>query len=125
MNSDLQYLANTLFYNDKLEPGSDTVGTRRLHFTNVAALPHGPKWLAEVVSINSGVAFIDTSSGVTGLCCMEDEGGVTNIGEARIISELAATIQKGGVFDIAIISPYRKQLAVLKQECAAGFRVTL
>ncbi|XP_051008450.1 DNA replication ATP-dependent helicase/nuclease DNA2 [Acomys russatus] len=122
MNSKIMSLSNKLTYEGKLECGSDRVANAALTLPNLkdvklslefyADYSNNP-WLARVFEPDNPVCFLNTDK--VPAPEQTENGGVSNITEARLIVFLTATFIKAGCSpsDIGIIAPYRQQLRII------------
>ena len=124
MNDDINTVSNTLIYGGDLSCGSAEVAARRLEFPppGAHALPpprQQPDWLRVAVKPAAGVVVLSTDN-------MKEQSlerkskaarGYENATEAALTAVLVQGLIKCGVQseDIGIISPYRAQLRLLRQ----------
>lgn len=120
MNRKIMSLSNKLTYEGKLECGSDRVANAVITLPNLkdvrlefyADYSDNP-WLAGVFEPDNPVCFLNTDK-VPAPEQIEN-GGVSNVTEARLIVFLTSTFIKAGCSpsDIGIIAPYRQQLRTI------------
>ncbi|GLE03215.1 hypothetical protein PINS_up012094 [Pythium insidiosum] len=131
MNSDIMALANRLIYSDKLKCGSFGVANNQLELVfaeDVERMARG-LWPLTVLGSEHGVQFLNTDI-VPGVSeTKAQRNGITiegtrgakkmeNVVEAQIIAGLVSLLIIGGVplDEIAVISPFRSQVALIWQE---------
>ncbi len=115
MNQQIQTLANHLIYDGKLQCGNDEVRNRKVTVKEVQGgliKNNCSGWLSAVLDPERRVVFLDTQD----LCPEVLETKQENVFEAEICQKI---VQEMAVFfsdseSIAILSPYRRQLALLK-----------
>ncbi|XP_021507111.1 DNA replication ATP-dependent helicase/nuclease DNA2 isoform X3 [Meriones unguiculatus] len=122
MNSKIMSLSNKLTYEGKLECGSDRVANAVMTLPNLkdvklnlefyADYSDNP-WLAGVFEPGNPVCFLNTDK-VPAPEQIEN-GGVSNLTEARLIVFLTETFIKAGCSPshMGIIAPYRQQLRII------------
>ncbi|XP_076981221.1 DNA replication ATP-dependent helicase/nuclease DNA2 isoform X2 [Tamandua tetradactyla] len=122
MNSKIMSLSNKLIYEGKLECGSDKVANAVINLPNFkdvklelefyADYSENP-WLNGVFDPNNPVCFLNTDK-VPAQELVEN-GGVSNLTEAKLIVFLASVFIKAGCnpSDIGIIAPYKQQLKII------------
>ncbi|XP_052019735.1 DNA replication ATP-dependent helicase/nuclease DNA2 isoform X2 [Apodemus sylvaticus] len=122
MNRTIMSLSNKLTYGGKLECGSDRVANAVLALPNLKDVRLGLElyaeyadspWLATVFEPDSPVCFLNTDK--VPAPEQVENGGVSNITEARLIVFLTSTFIKAGCSpsDIGVIAPYRQQLRII------------
>ncbi|XP_035307113.1 DNA replication ATP-dependent helicase/nuclease DNA2 [Cricetulus griseus] len=129
MNSKIMSLSNKLTYEGKLECGSDRVANavitlpnfkdvkRSLEFS--ASYSDNP-WLAAVFEPDNPVCFLNTDK--VPAPEQTENGGVSNITEARLVVFLTSVFIKAGCSpsNIGIIAPYRQQLRIINDLLACS-----
>ncbi|EDL32070.1 DNA2 DNA replication helicase 2-like (yeast) [Mus musculus] len=122
MNRKIMSLSNKLTYAGKLECGSDRVANAVLALPNLkdarlslqlyADYSDSP-WLAGVLEPDNPVCFLNTDK--VPAPEQVENGGVSNVTEARLIVFLTSTFIKAGCSpsDIGVIAPYRQQLRII------------
>eukprot|EP00397_Hematodinium_sp_SG-2012_P002090 GEMP01002096.1.p1 GENE.GEMP01002096.1~~GEMP01002096.1.p1 ORF type:complete len:1380 (-),score=300.30 GEMP01002096.1:741-4880(-) len=112
MNEDVQLLPNILCYNGKLACATEAVQRRQLKCVLSAS---SPLWVQHALSAERSVVFCDTN-----IAMRESENKASNPGEVSVVSELVSNLIAGGVSpdDIAVLSPYRSQIACLRKALA-------
>ncbi|KAL6038365.1 hypothetical protein STEG23_000884, partial [Scotinomys teguina] len=122
MNSKIMSLSNKLTYEGKLECGSDRVANAVIALPNLKGVrlnlelyanDSDNPWLAAVFEPGNPVCFLNTDK-VPAPEQIEN-GGVSNITEARLIVFLTSVFIKAGCSpsNIGIIAPYRQQLRTI------------
>jgi len=131
MNRDIMLLANRLVYGDKLKCGSFHVASNLLSLRWHRQETVGQKlaWPIRVLTDSQGVMFLDTDS--MGDAATESSGGgqvgssgrrrMENVVEAQVIAGLVELLVLASVpaEEIAVISPFRSQVALIQQQLAA------
>lgn len=130
MNRDIMLLANRLVYGDKLKCGNDRVASNHLQLKWLCqeTVAQTSVWPMQVLTNDKGVVFLNTDAmgqateesssnaqnGMSGRRRME------NVGEAQVIAGLVASLVLGSISpeEIAVISPFRSQVAIIRQELA-------
>lgn len=122
MNSKIMSLSNKLTYEGKLECGSDKVANAVIALPNFkdvklnleldAGYSDNP-WLAGALEPDSPVCFLNTDK--VPAPEQTENGGVSNITEARLVVFLTSLFIKAGCgpCNIGIIAPYRQQLRTI------------
>ncbi|CAH6789767.1 DNA replication ATP-dependent helicase/nuclease DNA2 [Phodopus roborovskii] len=122
MNSKIMSLSNKLTYEGKLECGSDRVANALITLPNFkdvkpnlefyANYSDNP-WLAGVFEPDNPVCFLNTDK--VPAPEQTENGGVSNITEARLVVFLTSVFIKAGCSpsNIGIIAPYRQQLRTI------------
>ncbi|XP_034380410.1 DNA replication ATP-dependent helicase/nuclease DNA2 [Arvicanthis niloticus] len=122
MNRKIMSLSNKLTYEGKLECGSDRVANAVIALPNLkdvklslelyADYSDNP-WLVGAFEPDNPVCFLNTDK-VPAPEQIEN-GGVSNVTEARLVVFLTSTFVKAGCSpsDIGVIAPYRQQLRVV------------
>jgi DNA replication ATP-dependent helicase Dna2 len=134
MSADIMSLSNELIYNGRLKCGDQDIARQVLnipnqtalqslhHHTETSSLPRicpGPTssscHLARTLEPCNRVLFLDTDPLGTDLETAQGSR-ITNDTEARLISQLAASLLAAGIrpADIGVVSFYRSQLALLR-----------
>ncbi|XP_021061522.1 DNA replication ATP-dependent helicase/nuclease DNA2 [Mus pahari] len=122
MNRKIMSLSNKLTYAGKLECGSDRVANAVLALPNLKDVKlslelyadySGSPWLAGVLEPDNPVCFLNTDK--VPAPEQVENGGVSNVTEARLIVFLTSTFIKAGCSpsDIGVIAPYRQQLRII------------
>ncbi|KAG7381794.1 Tripartite DNA replication factor [Phytophthora pseudosyringae] len=131
MNRDIMLLANRLVYGDKLKCGSIKVASNHLKLRWQRQDTIGQKfvWPMRVLMNNNGVMFLDTDamgeatteSSSTALLGGSGRRRMENVVEAQLIAGLVELLVLGSVppEEIAVISPFRSQVALLQQHLTA------
>ncbi|KAF5826217.1 AAA domain-containing protein [Dunaliella salina] len=124
MAADIMALSNELVYNGTLLCGSESVARSRLHLTHWCATgaaagahtPPMPTWIKQALDPERRVVFLDTS-GVVSCMEQEEDGVVSNPGEAGLVGQLVQYILECGAQeeDIGLVSPYRAQVSLLEK----------
>lgn len=129
MNSSVMRLANAMIYRDRLKCGTAAIASSTLSLPRFdlwhAGCGDGPAapapWLVRAVDPTQSVAFLDTAQ-VPGV---ETRVGhlVRNDVEAKLVVRLVEELSSAGLSDdaIGIISPYRVQLKVIRQQMGGRF----
>nr|CDS15042.1 dna2 helicase [Echinococcus granulosus] len=119
MNSQILHLANTLFYDGRMQCASDEVANRTLKLLKVVDPPKG--WLTRVLSpdLADSVILLDTQ-GICNLAASPFDANV-NYREIEIVKEVFTNLTQRGVEadEIGVIAPYRAQVDALRQ-CLHG-----
>lgn len=122
MNSKIMSLSNKLTYEGKLECGSDKVANAvialpnfkdvKLNLELYTGYSDNP-WLAGALEPDSPVCFLNTDK--VPAPEQTENGGVSNITEARLVVFLTSLFIKAGCgpSNIGIIAPYRQQLRTI------------
>ena len=123
MCADIMALANTLTYAGRLRCGTPAVAARALHAPHLARLDAAPRWLQHVCRPDRAVVFADTDA--AGRAAHESRPSaplLTNAYEAALVALALRALLAAGVPapSIAVIAPYRAQLALLRRVCAAA-----
>ncbi|KAL5966724.1 DNA replication ATP-dependent helicase/nuclease DNA2 [Taenia solium] len=119
MNSQILFLANTLFYNGRMQCASDEVANRTLKLLKDVDKPKG--WLARVLSshLTDSVILLDTQD----ICNFANSPFDNNVNsrEIEIVKQVFANLtQRGMEADkVGVIAPYRAQVDALRQ-CLHG-----
>lgn len=119
MSEEIQSISNAFVYGGALRCGTEAVARSRLTVdpTAVAALRAADPWMHRVLSPDEPVVFIDTGSSLS--TREQSKGDITeNHGEAALairIADAAIGLQVPGD-DVAIISPYRSQVALINDK---------
>jgi DNA replication ATP-dependent helicase Dna2 len=123
MSEEIQSLCNTFVYNGTLRCGTKEVATARLavDMESVNALHATNPWMQSVLLPDNPVLFIDTS-GAPQRFLEHSMGDITeNNGEADLAIDIAEhAVQLNVQGDaVAIISPYRSQVALINEKICA------
>lgn len=117
MNEQVQVLPNELIYNGKLICGNATVHNRLLTYEKKQFDVNSPDfvqhpWLKPILNPAQAVIFLNTEDQI-----LEEPNGQENRGEAELCKKIADQYVNMGINpkDIGILSPYRRQLAVVKE----------
>ena len=140
MCADIMALSNTLIYNGRLKCGTPAVASRSLSLPNIDALKHyhhnpqtllstpttkniclnpsrGSCWLADMLDPALKACLVNTDPLLP--LSRESESGsrITNSLEATLTAQLVDALITTGVpaIDIGVITLYRSQLALIKQ----------
>ncbi|CAD7941179.1 unnamed protein product [Amoebophrya sp. A25] len=113
MNEEIQKLPNKLIYNGKLVCGSDAVKYRKLTAYTLGDVTTKEGWLRAALDPDRKVVFLDTMDSLPEDMASRQE----NQGEANLCQELVRSLLSLGLFeaDIGVLSPYRRQLALIKE----------
>ncbi|KAF1765602.1 hypothetical protein GCK72_005554 [Caenorhabditis remanei] len=121
MNREISMLSSKLFYENRLLCGNEAVSRSSLDRTGDYSVPEGlDEHIRKTLSgdISDSCVFLDTQSSLNHSmqCNDEDGGGMSNDGEAKIISELCKRFIQSGVkpSEIGVMSAYRKQVDHIK-----------
>ena len=139
MCSEIMSLSNTLIYSGRLKCGTPAVATRSITIPNMAALKFhhhssttllalsqrsicpnpikGPCWLRSLLDPATKVAFINTDPLLPLAREIAHGSRITNPVEAALTTQLVESLVTVGVqpVDIGVITLYRSQLSLLKQ----------
>lgn len=140
MCEDIMTLSNTLIYNGRLKCGTSAVASRSISIPNMAALKshhHNPQsvqatdprticanpgrsscWLRDLLDPSSKACFVNTDRLVPqSREVLENGSRITNPTEAILATQLVESLLTVGIkpTDIGVITPYRSQLALIKQ----------
>ncbi|XP_040588189.1 DNA replication ATP-dependent helicase/nuclease DNA2 [Mesocricetus auratus] len=129
MNSKIMSLSNKLTYEGKLECGSDRVANAVIALPNFkdvklslefSANYSDNPWLAGVFEPDNPVCFLNTDK--VPAPEQTENGGVSNITEARLVVFLTSVFIKAGCSpsNIGIIAPYRQQLRIINDLLASS-----
>ncbi|KAL4448106.1 hypothetical protein ABPG75_005325 [Micractinium tetrahymenae] len=119
MAADIMLLPNTLIYNHALRCGTDGIAqaTLRLGPGGAASLAALPPWLQAALDPQRRIVFLDTAQ-VEGARETVVGDAVSNGGEAALVLRMLQAAVAAGVAqeDLAVISPYRLQVALLERQ---------
>ncbi|CAI5701481.1 unnamed protein product [Peronospora effusa] len=130
MNRDIMLLANRLVYDNKLKCGSFQVASNHLdiRWQRQDTLEQNLMWPIRMLTKKQGVVFLDTDT--MGVIVESSEAAqmsingrrrMENVVEAQVIAGLVELLVLGSVpaEEIAVISPFRSQVAVIRQHLTA------
>lgn len=140
MCDDIMTLSNTLIYNGRLKCGTQAVASRSMLIPNMAALKlhhHSPQsilsadpkticanptpsscWLRDLLDPSVKACFVNTDNLIPqSREVLENGSRITNPTEASLATQLVDCLLTVGLrpTDIGVITPYRSQLALIKQ----------
>ncbi|CAI5747058.1 unnamed protein product [Peronospora destructor] len=131
MNKDIMLLANRLVYDNKLKCGSFQVASNHLdiRWQWQDNLEQKLMWPIRMLTKKQGVVFLDTDM-MGGVIVESSEAAqmsnngrrrMENVVEAQVIAGLVELLVLGSVpaKEIAIISPFRSQVALIRQHLTA------
>jgi DNA replication ATP-dependent helicase Dna2 len=143
MAEDIMTLANELIYSGRLKCGTSTIATRVMqipsleaglaaHHHNASSLStltaptsictsNSTCWLRRSLSPQNRCLFLNTDTLVNSAPDIVSGSRITNPAEAILATQLVATLIRSGVSlrSIGVITFYRSQLALLRQELKA------
>ena len=138
MCEEIMSLSNALIYNGRLKCGTAAVATRTMHISNLAALKRhhhttssvapwqtafcqgpvsGTCWLRDVLDARNHVIFLNTDALLPAAREIARGSRITNPVEAAVTTQLVEALLTVGIAarDVGVITLYRSQLALLKQ----------
>lgn len=117
MSEEIQSIANKFVYGGALRCGTSDVATSRLSVDLESLQQIQAHWLRHALLPENPVCFIDTSKNATAFEEIAKGDIVENHGEAELAVKLAETALAAKVSEesIAIISPYRSQVALINE----------
>lgn len=140
MCEDVMTLSNTLIYDGRLKCGTSAVASRSISIPNIAALRlhhHNPMsilaadaktictnpsrsscWLRDLLDPSLKACFVNTDGLIPqSREVLENGSRITNPTEATLATQLVEALLTVGLkpTDIGVITPYRSQLALIKQ----------
>lgn len=150
MCEDIMTLSNTLIYDGRLKCGTQAVASRSISIPNMAALRlhhHNPQemltadpkticanpgrsscWLRDLLDPSVKACFLNTDRLITQSHeVLENGSRITNPTEATLATQLVESLLTVGLkpTDIGVITPYRSQLALIKQSLRHRFGVEM
>ncbi len=118
MSEEIQSISNTFVYGGALSCGTIEVAKSRLSmkFDDLQGMEH--QWLCKAICPEKPVCFIDTSKESSAFEEISKGDIVENHGEADLAIKLAETALAANVpgESVAIISPYRSQVALINEK---------
>lgn len=120
MCSDIMSLSNELVYGGRLECGTEAVANQELKLPSLAHVEASHPYFFCAQPKNH-VLFLSTDLQGEKSYEQEHNGGVSNQGEADVVSSVVRLLQHAGapLRDIAVISVYRRQLSQITQQLQA------
>jgi len=115
MNNDIMYLCNELIYNNRLRCAIPAVAENPLIIPKIEVLKNEQKWIRDICDPKFNVIFLDTDK----VPAIETRSGdiLQNEVEALLVYHITVALINAGVSasTIGIISPYRSQLQLVRQ----------
>ncbi|XP_022251495.1 DNA replication ATP-dependent helicase/nuclease DNA2-like isoform X2 [Limulus polyphemus] len=125
MNSEIMSLSNLLTYNGALECGSEETANATLTLFNTSFVRHFPSldsWpmIALAAELKYSVVVLNTDLVPAKEAC-NLQGLVSNPVEVELVTQLALLLLKGGLEqkNIGVITPYRRQVHLLREALGA------
>ena len=140
MCEDIMTLSNTLIYDGRLKCGAQAVAERSINIPSINSLQshhHNPQsilrahprkvcasptrsscWLRDLLDLSVKSCFVNTDALVPhSREVLENGSRITNPTEATLATQLVESLLTVGIkpTDIGVITPYRSQLALIKQ----------